>query len=54
MTGLKGSYNLKFDISLSELMAAIRAQAAAAGGGESASAVPAASDPGSAASLFKL
>ena len=52
MTGLKGSYNLKFDISLSELMAALRAQAAGTGGGESASAVPAASDPGSAASLF--
>jgi len=52
MTGLKGSYNLKFDFSLSELMAAIRAQAEAAGGGESASAVPAASDPGSAASIF--
>jgi uncharacterized protein (TIGR03435 family) len=52
MTGLKGSYNLKFDFSLSELMAAIRARAEAAGGGESASAVPTASDPGSAASIF--
>ncbi len=52
MTGLKGSYNLTFNFSLAELIASLRAQAEAADGGESASAMPAASDPGSAASLF--
>jgi len=46
MTGLKGSYNLKFDINLSELVTALRARAAAESGGEGAGAVPAASDPG--------
>jgi len=50
MTGLKGSYNLKFDFSLSELMTTIRAQAA--GGGGETGGVPAAYDPGSGASIF--
>jgi uncharacterized protein (TIGR03435 family) len=37
MTGLKGTYNLKFDFSMAELMAMVRAQMATAGlGGEGA------------------
>ncbi len=46
MTGLKGSYNLKFDFSVAELIATIRAQLATAGGGQAASSVPTASEPG--------
>ncbi|MEO8598188.1 MAG: TIGR03435 family protein [Candidatus Solibacter sp.] len=54
MTGLKGSYNLKFDFSVAELIATLRTQMDAAGlnpGG--APAMPVASEPGGGASLVE-
>jgi uncharacterized protein (TIGR03435 family) len=52
MTGLKGSYNLKFDFSVAELIAMIRTQMEAAGPNvEGAPALPVASEPGGGVSL---
>jgi len=51
-TGLKGSYNLKFDLSVAELIAMIRTQAEAAGlNAESARPPSVASEPDGAVSL---
>lgn len=51
MTGLKGSYNLKVEFSVAELMDMVRAQVEAAGSGEGAPTVPAAPEPAGGRSL---
>lgn len=58
MTGLKGYYEMKMEISMADLMAMARSQGfdtlpPPSGGGGSASAVPVASDPGGGTSVFE-
>jgi len=51
MTGLRGSYNLKFDFSVADLIAMMRAQLGAAAASEGAQPLPAATEPAGGSSL---